>query len=190
STNASARPATSGTSGPTIVSVTPSACAAATSPAPSSSATGSSRASAAMPALPGAHSSSGRCGERASARTIACSRPPAPMTRTLSGTRLQAADEVVDRDRGQRLVLDGAARAELERDARDRLLVRRLDDVDEVEAAEDGPLRLHGRAELLDLSVDLADALRVRLDRLRALGRELGEHDVRRHGAPIVAVVR
>ena len=29
-----------------------------------------------MPALPGAHSSSGCCGERASARTSACSRPP------------------------------------------------------------------------------------------------------------------
>ena len=40
------------------------------------------RASAAMPALPGAQSSSGCCGERASARTIACSRPPPPTTRT------------------------------------------------------------------------------------------------------------
>ena len=37
---------------------------------------------AAIPALAGAHKSSGRRGERARARTIACSRPPAPTTRT------------------------------------------------------------------------------------------------------------
>ena len=48
----------------------------------SGSAPSSTRASRAIPALPGAHSTSGRCGERASARTIACSRPPAPTTRT------------------------------------------------------------------------------------------------------------
>ena len=36
----------------------------------------------AIPALPGEHRTSGACGERWSARTIACSRPPAPMTRT------------------------------------------------------------------------------------------------------------
>ena len=35
-----------------------------------------------MPALPGAQSSSGARAERASARTIACSRPPPPTTRT------------------------------------------------------------------------------------------------------------
>ena len=40
---------------------------------------------AAIPALPGAQSTSGRCGERASARTIACSRPPPPTTRTSHG---------------------------------------------------------------------------------------------------------
>ena len=62
----------------------------------------------------------------------------------------------------------GAARAELERDARDRLLVGRLDDVDEVEVAERRPLGLDGRAELLDLAVDLADPGRVVLDRLHA----------------------
>ena len=46
--------------------------------------TASAAASRAMPGLPGAHSSSGRWGERASARTIACSRPPAPTTRTFT----------------------------------------------------------------------------------------------------------
>src|SRR5262249_55081773 len=39
----------------------------------------------------------------------------------------------------------------------------------------------HGRAELLDLLVDLADALRVVLDGLHALGGEGGEHYVGRH---------
>ena len=39
---------------------------------------------AAMPGLPGAHSTSGSCGERPSARTIACSRPPEPTTRTFT----------------------------------------------------------------------------------------------------------
>ena len=42
------------------------------------------RASAAIPALPGAQTSSGARGERASARTIACSRPPPPTTRTFT----------------------------------------------------------------------------------------------------------
>ena len=39
--------------------------------------------SLAMPALPGAAMTSGFCGLRSSARTIACSRPPPPTTRTL-----------------------------------------------------------------------------------------------------------
>src|SRR3954452_18420965 len=76
----------------------------------------------------------------------------------------------------------GAARSQLERDARHRLLVGRLDDVDEVEVPQRGPLRLHAGAELLDLAVDLADPRRVVLDRLNALRRERGEHDVCRHG--------
>ena len=73
----SASPATSGASGPTTTRSTPSAAAkATTSPA------STIRASPAIPALPGVQSSSGRCGERSSARTIACSRPPPPTTRT------------------------------------------------------------------------------------------------------------
>src|SRR5204863_5869177 len=75
-------------------------------------------------------------------------------------------NEIVDRDRDQRLVLGRPARAELERDPSHRLLVGRLDDVDEVELAERRPLRLDRGAELLDLAVDLADPRGVVLDRL------------------------
>src|SRR3954452_12363279 len=94
----------------------------------------------------------------------------------------QGRDEVVDRDRGHRLVARGPAGPEFERHARHRLLVGDLDDADEVVLADRRPLRLHRRAELLDLLVDLADALRVVLDRLHALGCERGEHDPGRHG--------
>ena len=41
----------------------------------------------AIPALPGAQNTSGACGERSSARTIACSRPPPPTTRTFVKAR-------------------------------------------------------------------------------------------------------
>jgi uncharacterized protein with GYD domain len=88
---------------------------------------------------------------------------------------------IVYRDSRQRLVATGPARAELERDARDRLLVRRLDHVHEVEATERRPLRLDGRPELLDLVVDLADSRGVVPDGLHALRRERREHDPGRH---------
>src|SRR5436190_22428547 len=97
------------------------------------------------------------------------------------GPALERGDEVVDRDRGQRLVAGRAARAELERDPRDGALVGRLDDGDEVDVAERGPLRLAGGAQLPDLLVDLEDPLRIVLDRLHALGREGREHDVGGH---------
>src|SRR5215210_6807110 len=126
---------------------TPASTSASTTPASAST----RRASAAMPALPGAQSTSGRWGERASARTSACSRPPAPTTSARKAPSSEPGDEVVHRDGGQRLVLRRAARAELHRDPGDCLLVRRLDDVDEVEVPERRPLRLHRRAELLDL---------------------------------------
>src|SRR4029077_5521415 len=87
-----------------------------------------------------------------------------------------------DGDRGERLVAARAARAQLERDARHRGLVRGLHDRDEVDVPERRPLRLHARAELLDLLVDLPDPLGVVLDGLYALGGEGGEHDVGRHG--------
>ncbi len=83
SASASASPATSGASGPTTTSSTASRTATSTRPAMSSTPTGSTRAISAIPALPGAQSSSGRCGERASACRIACSRAPPPTTRIL-----------------------------------------------------------------------------------------------------------
>src|SRR5688572_4086070 len=178
--SASTRPLTSGASGPTTTRSTCSARARATMPGTSSTPTSTTRASRAMPALPGAHSTSGSRGERRSARTRACSRPPDPTTRIFSG--LQRRDEVVDRDRDHRLVLDRPSRAELERHARHRLLVRRLDDVHEVVLAERRPLGLDLGPELLDLTVDLFDLLRVVLDRLDALGRQGREHDVGGHG--------
>ena len=52
--------------------------AAHTSPSTSSAAMSRVRASSAIPALPGAQSTSGSWGERSSACTIACSRAPAP----------------------------------------------------------------------------------------------------------------
>ena len=122
-----------------------------------------------MPALPGAASSSGRCGLRSSARTSACSRPPAAddqYAHRAYSAAMNSSTGIATSDS----YLRGAARAELERHARHRLLVRRLDDVHEVEAAERGPLRLDRRTELLDLLVHLADPRGVVLDRLDPLG--------------------
>src|SRR6185437_2446576 len=159
---------------------TRSSAAARTIPETSSAPTGSVRASRAIPALPGAHRISGRRGERESAWISACSRPPPPTTRTL-GEDSDGANEVVDRDRAQRLVLGRPARAELERYARHRLLVGRLYDVDEVELAKRGPLRLDRGTELLDFAIDLLDAGGVVLDRLHPFGGERRKHDVCRH---------
>src|SRR4051794_7572763 len=158
--SASARPATRGASGPTMTRSASRATAAPTSAPRSAGSACSSSASAPMPGLPGAHSTSGAWGERRSARTMACSRPPEPPTRTRTPV-LQRRDEVVDGDRRQRLEAPRATGPELERDPRDGLLVRRLDDGDEVELPERGPLGPHAGPELLDLRVDLLDALRV-----------------------------
>src|SRR4051812_41652661 len=196
----SARPATKGASGPTTTRAASCSSARATRPALSLTGTGTHVASRAMPGLPGAQTTSGRCGERRSARTSACSRPPEPTTRIVIGQAAarrgtarrpsQGRDEVVDGDRDERLVGARPARAQLERHARDRVLVGCLDDVDEVEPAERRPLLLDGRPQLLDLAVDLADALWVVLDRLHALGRERREHDVGGHGAAFYRMPR
>ena len=68
--------------GPTTTRSMPDSAAAVASATGSPGSASSSSVSARMPALPGTQTSSGRCGERASARTTACSRPPAPTTRT------------------------------------------------------------------------------------------------------------
>src|SRR3954469_20253085 len=170
SKHASTRPLTSGASGPTTTRSQLCSCASATRAETSSAATSKhTTLSRAMPALPGAATTCGDCGLRKSARTSACSRPPEPTTRTFF--KSERRDEVVDRDRRQRLVAAGSAAAELHRDARDRLLVGRLEHVHEVEAAERRPLRLHRRSQLLDLTVHLADPRRVVLDRLNTLRR-------------------
>src|SRR3954471_17777632 len=148
------------------------------------------RASSAMPAFPGAQSSSGVSGERASARTIACSRPPPPTTRTLVNAfsplrgrqRLEGARELLGGYRPEGLAAPGASRAELDGDLGHRLLVGRLDDRDEVVLPERGPLLLDRDPELLDFLVDLLDPGRVVLQRLNALGGQVGEHYECRHG--------
>src|ERR1700742_495894 len=163
SVSASTTPATRGASGPTTTrSGLMSRAAPSTAPG-SARSTGRVFASWAIPTFPGAHTISGARGERASAWTIACSRAPAPRTRTVSLTSAPSsdeADEVVDGDGGGGLITPGPPRAELQRDPRDRLLVGRLDDVDEVKLAERRPLGLDRGPELLDLAVDLADAAR------------------------------
>ena len=82
----SVSPATSGASGPTTTRSTPASIAAPVTESGSPTSASSASASARIPALPGTHSSSGRCGERASARISACSRPPPPTTRTRMGS--------------------------------------------------------------------------------------------------------
>src|SRR5207244_8818461 len=169
SARASTTPATSGASGPTTTRSTCSSTAVRTMPSTSSAPTSKhGTPSRAMPTLPGAAITSGRCGLRTRPRTSACSRPPPPTTRTL-GTGSERGYELVDGDRGERLVARGAARAELHRHARHRLLVGRLHHVHDVEPAEGGPLSRHFGTQRLDLLVHLAYARGVVLDRLHAL---------------------
>src|SRR3954451_13045154 len=99
---------------------------------------------------------------------------------------LERADEVLHRNRGEGLVARCATRAQLERYARDRLLIGRLDHRDEVHMPERRPLGLHARAELLPLLVDLLDPLGVVLDGLYPLGSEGREHDVGGHLASLL----
>src|SRR4051794_23256703 len=98
---------------------------------------------------------------------------------TVSGG--QRAQEVLDLEGRERLDARRAAGAERDRDSRDRLHVRRLDDVDEVEGAECRPLVHHPGAELRHVLVHLAQALRVRLERLHALLAQRREEDEHGH---------
>src|SRR3954451_10746369 len=83
----------------------------------------------------------------ASAMTISSRRTA---TWCLALDRLQ---ELVDRQRRQRLDLRRPSGAEGDGHTGDRRSVRRLDDVDEVELAERRPLVEHLAAELLDVLV-------------------------------------
>src|SRR5690606_25699710 len=86
----STTPATSGASGPTTVSATPSPVASRSSPSMSVAATSTLRhlASVAVPALPGATSTSVTRDDWASFQARGGSRPPEPMTSTFMGGTL------------------------------------------------------------------------------------------------------
>ena len=81
----SARPSTSGASGPITTRSARSRTASAVSPSRSPVETGCRVASRPMPGLPGAACSSLRSGEDASFQASACSRPPDPIRRTRIG---------------------------------------------------------------------------------------------------------
>ena len=90
SRTASAAPATSGTSGPITTRSAASSPASAAMAAGSDAVTGWVCASAAIPGLPGAACRLVTAGSWARARTMACSRPPEPMTRTRTAASLPA----------------------------------------------------------------------------------------------------
>src|SRR5439155_25159762 len=102
---------------------------------------------------------------------------------TVSGG--QRAKKVFDLQGRQRLDPRRAAGAEGHRDPRDRLHVRGLDDVDEVEGAERRPLVEHLGTELLDVLIHLAEAFRVRLERLHALLAQRRAEDEDRHAGSV-----
>ena len=185
--SSSTSPATSGASGPTTTRSQPSA--AATSPAMSSTATSTSSASAAIPGLPGAHSSCGARGERASARTSACSRPPAPTTRTrIRPQTCTSYSEVMKSSIGNAGSVSYIA-VPRELSSIDTRAIVMSSGASTTLMKSQRPSVAHCAltfgAQLLDLAVDLLDALRVVLHRLDALGRQRGEHEIRRHGGSI-----
>src|ERR1700693_2950867 len=94
--NASTTPATSGASGPTMVSSTCSRLASSTSPgiSPTETAALRTRGSACVPALPGATMTSLTRGDWAHFQARACSRPPPPTMRTFMPTRPPSMPEV------------------------------------------------------------------------------------------------
>ncbi|MCY1534913.1 hypothetical protein D9M68_702970 [compost metagenome] len=89
--NRSTTPATSGASGPTMVSCTFFAAKSAScSSASTSMATFSHLASVAVPALPGATKTFSTRGSWATFQARACSRPPLPMMSTFMGVLLNS----------------------------------------------------------------------------------------------------
>ena len=146
SPSVSTRPSTSGASGPTTTRSHLLARARRDESPPTSSAPlEAAHPVAAMPGVAGRaeHLRALRAAHAARGRARARGRRRRPRVRERAP--LTGGDELVDRDRDERLVAGGAARAELQRDAGHRLLVGRLDDVDEVVPAEHRPLRLDGR---------------------------------------------
>src|ERR1051325_2110016 len=94
---------------------------------------------------------------------------------------LETVDELVERDRRHRHAVHAAARAELDRDARDGRVARRVDDGDEVVGAEDGVLRDHAGAHALDVGLNLPDPARPLAQHLAPGLGERAEHDVQTH---------
>ena len=92
SSTASATPATSGPSGPMTTRSTAWVTASATTPAASVTppGSGSQRATASMPGLPGAATTASTDGSSDSERTMACSRAPDPTTSTFTRPNLVA----------------------------------------------------------------------------------------------------
>src|SRR5262245_56586590 len=84
---------------------------------------------------------------------------------------LEGAQELFDLERRERLDPDRPARAQCHGHLRHRRDVGRVDDVHEVELPQRRPLVQHAAAELLDVLVDLAKTLRVRLERRASLPR-------------------
>ncbi len=84
----SARPATSGASGPITTRSAAIRPASSVRPSRSSTATSCTSAMVAIPGFPGAACSSPSSGEERSFQASACSRPPDPTTRTRIGARV------------------------------------------------------------------------------------------------------
>ena len=76
---------------------------------------------------------------------------------------------------------DGAAGAQVERELRYGLRVRRFDDGHEVEASEDGVLGHDPAAERLDFAVHLEEALGVAVQGLLTLRCQFAHEDEDRH---------
>src|SRR3954462_1042085 len=94
---------------------------------------------------------------------------------------LERPEELFDLERRQGRDLRRAPCRERNRDLGDRGDVGRLDHVHEVELAERRPLVEDPAAELLDVVVHLAEALRIRLEGLDPLLRQRREEDEDRH---------
>src|SRR3954468_4354186 len=96
---------------------------------------------------------------------------------------LERAEKVFDVERGQRLDARRPTCAECDRHLRHGGDVGGFDDVDEVELAEGRPLVQDFAAELGDVLVHLAEALRIRLEGLYALLCQRRQKNVERHPA-------
>src|SRR5690606_16325277 len=167
----SATPATSGASGPTTTRSTASRTASSRTMAVSVASTATQRATSAMPALPGAQTTSSTDGDRASAQHSACSRPPLPRTSTLTRSapeELSPAPQPA-RSRG---ALEGLAACRTHRHPADRHARQLLEPVD-VGLRRLGQVRVGG-----DLGEVLAPSGQLLVDRLGVVEDRLVRREV------------